>query len=117
MIKQISKNTNRQKRHFRIRKIVKGTESRPRLSVYRSNKAIYVQLIDDVNHNTLASASTIELNLAHANIESAKAVGKLIGEKAIAKGINTIVFDRSGYLYHGRIQALADAAREAGLQF
>ncbi|MCR1808618.1 50S ribosomal protein L18 [Haploplasma modicum] len=117
MIKQISKNVSRQKRHLRIRKIVKGTEARPRLSVFRSNKAIYVQLIDDVNQVTLLSASTVELKLAGSNVENAKAVGKLIGEKAIAKNITTIVFDRSGYLYHGKIKALADAAREAGLQF
>lgn len=117
MIKQISKNTNRQRRHYRIRKIVKGTSDRPRLSVFRSNKAIYVQLIDDVNQNTLLSANTIELKLKHANVESAKALGKLVAEKALDKGIKEVVFDRGGYLYHGRVKALAEAAREAGLQF
>ena len=117
MIKQISKNENRKKRHLRIRKIVKGTAERPRLSVFRSNKAIYVQLIDDVNQVTLLSARSQELNLKHVNVETASAVGKLIAERALEKGITTIVFDRSGYLYHGRIKALAEAAREAGLQF
>lgn len=117
MKKQISKNTNRQRRHFRIRKIVKGTADRPRLSVFRSNKAIYVQLIDDVNQNTLLSANTKELNLTHANIESATALGKLVGEKALKQGIEKVVFDRGGYLYHGRVKALAEAARAAGLQF
>ena len=117
MIKQVSKNDSRQKRHLRIRKIVNGTAERPRLSVYRSNKAIYVQIIDDVNGKTLFAASAKELGLTGANAEVAKAVGKAIGEKAIAGGITHIVFDRSGYLYHGRIKALAEAAREAGLQF
>ena len=117
MIKKISKNESRKKRHLRIRKIVKGTSERPRLSVYRSNTAIYVQLIDDVNQVTLLSARSQELNLKHVNVETASAVGKLIAERALEKGITTIVFDRSGYLYHGRIKALAEAAREAGLQF
>ena len=117
MIKQISKNENRKKRHLRIRKIVKGTAERPRLSVFRSNKAIYVQLIDDVKQETLLSANTRELNLTHANIASATALGKIVGEKALEKGIKNVVFDRGGYLYHGKIKALAEAAREAGLQF
>jgi large subunit ribosomal protein L18 len=117
MIKKISKNESRTKRHLRIRKIVKGTAERPRLSVYRSNKAVYAQLIDDVNQTTLFSARSQEAGLAHSNIESAKAVGKLIAEKALAGGVVQVVFDRSGYLYHGRIKALADAAREAGLKF
>lgn|SRR5690554_1679368 len=117
MIKQVSRNESRKKRHLRIRKIVKGTAERPRLSVYRSNKAIYVQLIDDVNQVTLASENTIALGLTGANIENASKLGKAIAEKAIALKINTIVFDRSGYLYHGRVKALAEAAREAGLQF
>lgn len=117
MINKISKNDNRKKRHLRIRKIVKGTAERPRLSVYRSNKAIYVQLIDDVAQKTLLSARSQELGLTGANIETASAVGKLIAEKALEKGINNIVFDRSGYLYHGKVKALAEAAREAGLQF
>jgi large subunit ribosomal protein L18 len=117
MIKKISSNLIRQKRHLRIRKIVTGTPERPRLSVYRSNKAFYVQIIDDTLQATLISASTQELGLKGSNIESAKAVGKLIAEKALAKGISSVVFDRSGYLYHGRIKALAEAARLAGLQF
>lgn len=117
MIKKISKNVSRKKRHLRIRKIVKGTSDRPRLSVYRSNKAVYAQLIDDVNQTTLYSARSQELGLKHANIDAAKAVGKLIAEKAVAGGVKSIVFDRSGYIYHGRIKALADAARDAGLEF
>lgn len=117
MIKKTSKNETRQKRHLRIRKIVTGTQERPRLSVYRSNNAIYAQIIDDVKQTTLVSARSQETGLKHSNIESAKAAGKLIAEKALAKGITAVVFDRSGYLYHGRIKAFADAAREAGLQF
>ncbi|MDY0075025.1 MAG: 50S ribosomal protein L18 [Acholeplasmataceae bacterium] len=117
MIKKISSNETRQKRHLRIRKIVVGSAERPRLSVYRSNKAIYVQIIDDEKQTTLLSARTQELGLKYSNIEAAKAVGKLIAEKALAQGVTSVVFDRSGYLYHGRIKALADAAREAGLQF
>jgi large subunit ribosomal protein L18 len=117
MIKKLSSNVSRQKRHLRIRKIVQGTALRPRLSVYRSNNAIYVQIIDDEKQTTLISARSQELGLKHSNIETAKAVGKLIAEKALAKGVTSVVFDRSGYLYHGRIKALAEAAREAGLQF
>jgi large subunit ribosomal protein L18 len=117
MIKKISSNVTRQKRHLRIRKIVQGTSERPRLSVYRSNTAIYVQLIDDLKQTTVVSARSQELGLKHSNVESAKAVGKLIAEKALAQGVTSVVFDRSGYLYHGRIKALAEAAREAGLQF
>ena len=117
MIKKISSNVTRQKRHLRIRKIVQGTSERPRLSIYRSNTAIYVQLIDDLKQTTVVSARSQELGLKHSNVESAKAVGKLIAEKALAQGVTSVVFDRSGYLYHGRIKALAEAAREAGLQF
>jgi large subunit ribosomal protein L18 len=117
MIKKISSNVTRQKRHLRIRKIVDGTTERPRLSIYRSNKAIYVQIVDDVKQTTLTSARTQELGLHSSNIEAAKAVGKLIAEKALALGVTSVVFDRGGYLYHGRIKALADAARAAGLQF
>ncbi len=117
MIKKQSKNVTRHKRHLRIRKTISGTAERPRLSVYRSNKAIYTQLIDDVNQTTLIAADSREAGLTHSNIESAKAVGKLIAEKAVAKGVKEVVFDRGGYLYHGRVKALADAAREAGLKF
>lgn len=117
MIRKISSNITRQKRHLRIRKIVTGTAERPRLSVYRSNTAIYAQIIDDEKQHTLISARSQELGLKHSNIETAKAVGKLIAEKALALGVTSVVFDRGGYLYHGRIRALAEAARSAGLQF
>lgn len=117
MIKKTSRNELRKKRHLRARKHVLGNESRPRLTVYRSNKAIYVQLIDDLNGNTLASTSSKKLGLTGVNTEVAKQVGLAIGKIALEKDIKTIVFDRSGYLYHGRIKALADSAREAGLQF
>jgi large subunit ribosomal protein L18 len=117
MIRKNSSNETRQKRHLRIRKIVQGTQERPRLSIYRSNSAIYVQIIDDEKQTTLLSARSQELGLKHSNIETAKAVGKLIAEKALAQGVTSVVFDRSGYLYHGKVKALAEAAREAGLQF
>lgn len=116
MIKKTSSNEMRQKRHLRIRKKIIGTAERPRLSVYRSNKQFYVQLIDDINGHTLAFAHSSDVG-THANIETAKAVGTLVADKAKALGITTIVFDRSGYLYHGRIKALAESIREAGLQF
>lgn len=122
MFKKVDREANRVKKHESIRRNLSGTAERPRLSVYRSNNNIFVQLIDDVNGVTVASASTIDkelkANVNHGgNIESAKAVGKAIAERAMAKGITTIVFDRSGYKYTGRIAALADAAREAGLNF
>lgn len=117
MINKQSSNVTRQKRHLRIRKNLSGTQARPRLSVYRSNQAFYAQLIDDENQVTLFAARSQELNLKGSNIETAKAVGKLIAEKAVAGGITEVIFDRSGYLYHGRIKALAEAAREAGLKF
>lgn len=116
MIKKISKNELRRRRHFRVRKKISGTQEKPRLSVYRSNKHIYVQLIDDVNGHTLAAARSQDA-VAGANKQAAEAVGKLIAEKALEKGIKEVVFDRSGYLYHGRIKVLADAARAAGLKF
>jgi len=110
------------KRHYRLRRRLSGTAERPRLAVFRSTKHIYVQLIDDVASQTLASASTVDKDLRDrfkhgGNIDAAKAVGELIATRAKSKGINTIVFDRGGNLYHGRVAALADAAREAGLQF
>lgn len=117
MIKKISKNVTRKKRHLRIRKIVDGTAERPRLNVYRSNTALYVQIIDDLKQTTLISARSQETGLKGSNVEAAKAVGKLIAEKALEKGITEVVFDRAGYLYHGRIKALAEAARSAGLKF
>ncbi|MDY0210504.1 MAG: 50S ribosomal protein L18 [Tenericutes bacterium HGW-Tenericutes-8] len=117
MINKQSSNVSRQKRHLRIRKNLSGTAARPRLSVYRSNTAFYAQLIDDVNQVTLFAARSQELNLTSSNVEAAKAVGKLIAERGLAGGVTEVVFDRSGYLYHGRIKALAEAAREAGLKF
>lgn len=122
MFKQIDKNAVRKKKHYRIRNKISGTPERPRLCVYRSNKHIYAQIIDDVNGKTLVAASTLESPLKDelavcSNKEAAKRVGLLIGEKALAKGIKTVVFDRSGYIYHGRVAALADGAREAGLEF
>lgn len=108
----------RQKIRFRIRKAVKGTAERPRLSVFRSNKQISVQLIDDLAGNTIAAASSAEKEIgAGKKSERATAVGKTIAERAVAKGIKEVVFDRGGYLYHGRIKALAEGAREGGLKF
>ena len=118
MISKVSSNDVRLKRHLRIRKKINGTAECPRLSVFRSNKHIAVQLIDDVNGVTLASASSKNLGLANGgNIEASKAVGAEIAKVAAEKGITAVVFDRGGFLYHGKIKALADAAREAGLQF
>lgn len=118
MISKPDKNKLRLKRHRRIRGKISGTAERPRLSIFRSNKNIYAQLIDDVAGVTLASASTLDENVSDATkVEQAAAVGKAIAEAAKAKNISTVVFDRSGYLYHGRVQALADAARENGLEF
>jgi len=109
-------------RHKRIRKKIFGTPERPRLSVFRSEKHIYAQIIDDTKGITLAAASTTEKALREKlqktwNIEAAKEVGKLIAERALAKGIKEVVFDRGGFKYHGRVKALADAAREVGLKF
>jgi large subunit ribosomal protein L18 len=120
MINKPSRNATRKKRQLRIRQKISGTPEMPRLSVFRSAKHIQVQVIDDVNQVTLASASTKEKGSEiknGGNIEAAKYVGKLIAEKAIEKNIKKVVFDRSGYLYHGRVKALAEAAREAGLEF
>lgn len=118
MIKKEASNKARVRRHERVRKNVCGTSERPRLNVFRSNKGIYAQVIDDVNKTTLASSSNLELKIANGgNIEAAKAVGKDIAEKCLNKKIDTVVFDRGGYQYHGRVEALADAAREAGLKF
>jgi large subunit ribosomal protein L18 len=113
------KNRDRRVRiKFGIRKKVNGTTERPRLSVFRSNKSIYAQLIDDIKGVTVVSASTLELgDNAKLNIENSKQVGKKIAEKAISSGIQAIVFDRNGYLYHGNIKALAEGAREGGLKF
>lgn len=118
MLKKINKNVARQRRHQRIRNKISGTTQRPRLSVYRSDLHIYAQLIDDVNGNTLVSASSLQMKLDKGgNIEAAKQVGTEIAKKALDADIKTVVFDRSGYLYHGRVKALAEAAREAGLEF
>lgn len=120
MITKLDKNAIRKKRHARVRMKLSGTATRPRLNVYRSNKHIYAQLIDDVKGVTLASASTLDkdLNLeSTGNVEAASKVGELIAKRAIEKGIKSVVFDRGGYLYHGRVKALADAARENGLEF
>lgn len=114
----LNKSERRQRIKFRIRKIVTGTASRPRLSVFRSNKEIYAQIIDDENGVTLLSASSRDKGITRGtNIETAAAVGKLIAEKAKEAGIETISFDRGGYLYHGRVKSLAEGAREAGLKF
>lgn len=107
----------RRRIHNRVRRKVNGTSERPRLSVYRSNKAIYCQVIDDIQGHTLAAASSREESIAGSKTEAAVAVGKLIAKKAIAAGITSVVFDRGGYLYHGRVKALAEGAREGGLQF
>jgi large subunit ribosomal protein L18 len=115
----LTKSDRRQRIKFRIRKIVSGTAAKPRLSVFRSNKEIYAQLIDDVNGVTLLAASSREkeVDTKGTNVEVANAVGKLVGEKALKAGIENVTFDRGGYLYHGRIQSLAEGARAAGLKF
>lgn len=120
MIKKIDKNKQRLKKHLRIRNKVSGTAERPRLCVFRSNKNIYAQVIDDVKGVTLFSASTLDKALELENTgnkTAAKAVGKMIGEKALEAGITEVVFDRGGYIYTGRVKELADGAREAGLKF
>ena len=120
MVNQKDKNKMRQKRHLRVRMNIAGTASLPRLNVYRSNKHIYAQIIDDVKGVTLVSASSNdkELKLANgSNIEAAKQVGALVAKRALEQSITAVVFDRGGYLYHGRVQALAEGAREAGLKF
>jgi large subunit ribosomal protein L18 len=114
----LSKLQRRARIKRRIRKIISGTATKPRLSVYRSNKEIYAQIVDDVNGVTLASVSSRDKVIkATTKVEAATAVGKLIAEKATKAGLETVAFDRNGYLYHGRVKVLADAAREAGLKF
>lgn len=120
MITKGDKNAARVKRHLRVRKKIEGTTARPRLNIFRSSKHIYAQIIDDTRGVTLVSASTKEKDSSvenGGNVEAAKKIGTLIAQRAKEKGIEKVVFDRSGYLYHGRVQALADAAREAGLDF
>ena len=119
MVTKADSNKARLKRHARVRAKISGTPERPRLNVFRSTKHIYAQIIDDVNGVTLASASTVEKSFTEygGNKDAAKAVGKIVAERAKAKGIDTIVFDRSGYIYHGRVKELAEGAREGGLVF
>lgn len=121
MTKTNSKITARAKRVSRIRKKISGTDERPRLTVFKSNKHIYAQIIDDVQHKTLVAMSTVEKDFESGDEKgkqgAAKIVGKTIAERAKAKGIEKVVFDRSGYLYHGRVKSLSDGAREGGLQF
>ena len=119
MISKIDRKATRQRRHLRVRRKISGTSECPRLCVFRSNSNIYAQIIDDVAGNTLVSASTLdkEVKTKHANKEAAKEVGTLIAKKAAEKNIKTVVFDRGGYIYHGVIKELAEAAREAGLEF
>jgi len=118
MIPQIQRNKIRKRVHSRIRTRIQGTTERPRLNVYRSLNHIYAQVIDDTNGRTLVSASTIADKIkTGGNLSAAKEVGKLVAERAKEKGITRVVYDRGGYLYHGRVKALADAAREVGLEF
>ena len=119
MVSRIDKKAMRLKRHVRVRGKVSGTPERPRLNVFRSNANIYAQIIDDVNGVTLVSANTLEKEFegATGNCEAAKKVGQAVGQRAKEKGIDAVVFDRGGYLYHGRVKALADGAREGGLEF
>ena len=119
MVKNVNKNAMRLKRHVRVRGKISGTPECPRLNVFRSNANIYAQIIDDVNGVTLVSASTLEKDFegSTGNAEAAKKVGAALAERAKAKGIEVVVFDRGGYLYHGRVAALAEGAREAGLKF
>ena len=122
MIHKISRGKARKKRHYRLRHHLSGVPDRPRLTVFRSNNHIYAQIIDDTAGHTLAAASTMEKGIAAkcsktSNIEAARVVGEAVAKKAIGKGISSVVFDRSGYIYHGKVKALAEAAREAGLLF
>ena len=119
MVKNVNKKAMRMHRHVRVRGKISGTPERPRLNVFRSNANIYAQIIDDVNGVTLVSANTLEKDFegATGNAEAAKKVGLVLAERAKAKGIDMVVFDRGGYLYHGRVQALAEGAREGGLKF
>ena len=122
MLKKADKNANRLQRHKRVRRKITGTTQRPRLCVFRSSNNIYAQIIDDANRVTLTAASSLDAEVKGAvnhggNKEAAKMVGEMIDKRAIEKGITEVVFDRGGYLYHGRVQVLAEAAREAGLKF
>jgi large subunit ribosomal protein L18 len=117
MLKQFNRTASRSRRHRRVRTEVRGTSTRPRLSVYRSLYHLYAQLIDDDSGHTVASASTLQLKLGAKDGEAAATIGRTIAERARNAGIEKVVFDRGGFLYHGRVKALADAAREGGLEF
>ncbi|WP_026895029.1 50S ribosomal protein L18 [Clostridiisalibacter paucivorans] len=122
MLKKVNKNKKRQKRHLRARNKIQGTPERPRLNVYRSLNHIYAQIIDDINGNTLASASTLDNKIKESvestgNKEAARKVGEAVAKKAVEKGIETVIFDRGGYIYHGRVKELAEGARDGGLNF
>ena len=119
MIKKINRKLERERRHIRVRNKISGTAERPRLCVYRSNKNLFVQIVDDVKQTTLVSASTLdkEIKTKHANKDAAKEVGTLIAKRASEKKIKEVVFDRGGYIYHGVVKELAEAAREGGLTF
>lgn len=122
MITKPSSNSNRKRRHRRVRRKVFGTPERPRLNIFRSNNNIYAQVIDDINGVTLVSASSLDKEIKEkvshtGNKEAAKLVGNLVGKRAIEKGIKSVVFDRGGYIYHGRVKELAEGARESGLEF
>jgi large subunit ribosomal protein L18 len=122
MYKVVNRNAKRKARHLRVRKKISGTPDKPRLNVFKSCTNIYAQIIDDTKGATLVSASTLEKDLKNtlsstSNIEAAKAVGKLVAERALEKGIEEVAFDRGGYQYHGKVKGLAEAAREAGLKF
>lgn len=118
---KLNKKLNRLARHARVRKNLNGTPEKPRLNMYKSNANIYAQIIDDVNGVTLVSASTLDKDIQGdnmgSNVDSAKKVGEAIAKRALDKGIDTVVFDRSGYIYHGKVKELAESAREAGLKF
>ena len=120
MFNKQSRTEARTRRHLRVRKKISGTAERPRLAVYRSEKNIYAQVIDDVEGNTIVSASTLDKDFSSekgSNKEAARLIGEMVAKKAIEKGIKEVVFDRGGYVYHGRIQELAEGARAAGLEF
>jgi large subunit ribosomal protein L18 len=119
MLRKADKNKTRQKRHLRVRNRVFGTAERPRLNVFRSLKHVYAQIVDDTKGHTLVAASSVEKDFGGygGNVEAAKKVGAAVAKKALEKGISEVVFDRGGYIYHGRVAALAQAARDAGLKF
>ena len=119
MVKKTDRKMERTRRHIRVRRKIAGTAERPRLCIYRSNTNLYVQIIDDIAANTIVAASTLdkEIKTKHANKEAAKELGALIAKKALDKKIETVVFDRGGYIYHGVVKELAEAAREGGLKF